>query len=112
MNTNPKEVAMRRFSLNLTGFGAAATVLMLVVAARGDAPTAPPNAADALKALGATVLVNDGEITSISARGNAKIDDEALKQVAGLKKLTSLHLAKTPITDAGLAHLTALTALT
>jgi Leucine-rich repeat (LRR) protein len=55
--------------------------------------------------------VRDGEETTLSAP-NATVTDEDLGRLAGLDKLEALLLDDVKITDAGLAHLAGLTAIT
>ncbi len=77
--------------------------------------------------LGGTVLIDDGQerkitvakdlpagqwkLRTIDLNSNKRVDDEGLKELAGLKSLQSLNLPSTQVTDAGLKSLADLRSL-
>ncbi|MCA9015166.1 MAG: hypothetical protein KDA77_07520, partial [Planctomycetaceae bacterium] len=70
--------------------------------AKAAVPEAEVQLADSLKGLGAKLKQDkDGYVIEVDFRG-AKIDDAALKEIAGLSRLRSLLLNETAITDAAL----------
>ena len=82
--------------------------LLLMGADKKPEQTQPAerNAEEALKQLGAQVTSENGEIVSVwfqGGGGDAKSVDASLKHLAGLRRLSSLGLGNTPVTDAGLA---------
>lgn len=106
-------------ALILFGFaifcGCARTPETATKQAQNAKPAATPDDAaivDAIEAIGAKLKRDgNGNITTVDFRGT-EVGDDDLKSLAGLKKLSSLQLNDTAITDAALAHVGTLTTLT
>ena len=88
------------------------TVLILILAAQvaqaEDVPPPNPEAVAAIKALGGNVMAiaqNDPHLDVTLHLADKEVTDEALTQVGKLSNVIWLNLARTKITDAGLASI-------
>ena len=74
-------------------------------------PTSPTTLEALVETLGGRVSQNEeGDVVGVSLAGT-QVTDAGLAHLTGLTALESLHLGGTQVTDAGVVHLTGLTAL-